>query len=141
MMRKSVAAHATKGLGLALATTVLMLAGAASAGDYGNWNDGWRDGQPEAWRHRERERRERPVYGGNGLPSVLPGIGTYTGGLSAVRVPGSGVYIQVDHDRGARARPGNPIVDDSGETKVIHVSPSNSRRACSYEAGVCVVRP
>ncbi len=144
MTDNSVAGYATKGLLVLVVGAVLALAGTAFASDDADWDNGPRLRQPEAWRDRYpgfNDRQPRPIYGGNGLPSVLPRIGTYTGGLSAIEVPGNGIYIQVDHNRGARALPGNPVVEDNGNAKIIRVTPSNNRSACSYEAGVCVVRP
>ncbi|WP_149739153.1 hypothetical protein [Rhizobium sp. RU20A] len=127
-----------------MAAGLLAAAPLAMAGDYGDGYGGRGDRSTDGgyrFSGGPFSQTQQPIHGGNGLPSVVPGIGTYTGGLSAVRIPGNGVYIQVDHNRGAWPRAGVPIVEKNDAAKIIHVTPSANRSACSYEAGVCVVRP
>lgn len=80
-------------------------------------------------------------YGAPGLPSVVPGLGTFSGNLAAVRIRGNGIYF---------AKAGNPLATamrdtrPSGNTagpKIIHVNAATAKASCRYEAGVCVIRP
>lgn len=61
----------------------------------------------------------------------------YGGGLAAYRDPGNGLYVYVDRDRYYDVIDA-PFVDQGGP-KVIHVVPGED--GCSWEAGVCVIRP
>ena len=88
----------------------------------------WRERRRDERTHRHlREDRGRKDRGGN----------FYGGAISAWRDPGNGTYFYFDRGdverpaarRDARANPG----------KVIRVLPGND--GCSWEAGVCVVRP
>lgn len=80
-------------------------------------------------------------YGSYDLPSVVPGLGTYAGDLSAFVDEGNGIYF-------SRSGGYRYLADDrlyaappTKRAKVITVSPRISASACSWEAGVCVVRP
>ncbi|MFP5077515.1 hypothetical protein ACLE20_09420 [Rhizobium sp. YIM 134829] len=74
-------------------------------------------------------------YGGADFPSVIPGSGTYAGGLRAWVEPGNGTYFSVRR---------------VGEDGVIHyrnrsrgaeiIDARRDNRSCSFEAGVCVIR-
>lgn len=78
-------------------------------------------------------------YGGAGLPSFVRGLGTFAGSISAVREPGNGIYFAVDGDL-VRARPVRYGVAPSA-VKIITVTDRTEAESCSYEAGVCVIRP
>ncbi|MGV8937473.1 MAG: hypothetical protein ACOH2J_10150 [Allorhizobium sp.] len=85
----------------------------------------------------DRDRNDRQqIVGGAGLPSILPGIGTYVGAVSAVNVSGNGIYFAVDN-----AALLGPTVILAPKAKIIHVNFEGDGPACSYEAGVCVIRP
>lgn len=75
------------------------------------------------------------VVGGAGLPSVVPGIGTFAGSISAVRVRGSGMYFAIEGSRSG-VIPYRPPV-----ARIIGIDAEMDDSACSYEAGVCVIRP
>lgn len=77
-----------------------------------------------------------PGIAGSGLPSVLPGIGTYAGSVSTVSFRGVGTYFAIDHS-GRRTR----TVLLAPKALIIEVDAETSDAACSYEAGVCVIRP
>ncbi len=76
------------------------------------------------------------VIGGNGLPSVIPGLGTFAGSLSAVRVKGTGIYMAIENWPVDRSRTYQPP-----KAKIIEINAETSDAACAYEAGVCVIRP
>ena len=89
------------------------------------------------WRghHRHHHRHHDTTSGlvDSTLPSIIPGLGTYSGAFSALRVRGNGIYFSVSglgSDRPARPRPRAKIIDIS----------SGIADPCSYEAGVCVIR-
>lgn len=100
----------------------------ALAGDYRGHSDGWRT-------HRQAK---QSVVGGDGLPSYVSRIGTYAGGISAVRFKRNGIYFS--------AQGGNAYLPMRGristvEPRIISVNERSSNANCSYEAGVCVIRP
>lgn len=69
----------------------------------------------------------------SGLPSILPGIGTYSGAISALQVRGQGIYFSVTglgKREEMRPRPKARIIDVS-----------TAADPCRYQAGVCVIKP
>ncbi|HXV29181.1 MAG TPA: hypothetical protein VD840_02515, partial [Sinorhizobium sp.] len=80
-------------------------------------------------------------YGGYDLPSVVPGLGTYAGNLSAFRDEGNGIYFSRTGDYRYLAESSFDAAPPAKRAKVIIVSPQTNALACSWEAGVCVVRP
>lgn len=75
-------------------------------------------------RHRDRSwRQDRNFYGG---------------AISAYRDPGNGLYFYIDRDRYYDDLINAPFVENRGP-KVITVTPGQD--GCSWEAGVCVIRP
>ncbi|WP_341857936.1 hypothetical protein [Sinorhizobium medicae] len=107
-------------------------------------------------RHARRGRDHRPVviigggehsFGGDGghgnhdFPTPISDIGTYAGGLSAYRDEGNGIYFS--RDGGYSYLAGDTIVRNtsSKRAKIIILSPQVNASACSWERGVCVVRP
>lgn len=104
--------------------TILAMASPAISKD-GNRHSG-RGHQP---------RQEQSIVGTGGLPSVVPGIGTFVGSISAVRIKGNGVFIAVD--RGSRS---TAVAYRAPKARIIEVAAENTDDACSLEAGVCVIR-
>ncbi|MDK1377199.1 MULTISPECIES: hypothetical protein [unclassified Sinorhizobium] len=80
-------------------------------------------------------------YGGDDFPSVTPGIGTYAGGISAFRQEGNGIYFSQyggdNYYTEGAIDPAPPLK----RAKIIVVSPQSNDSACSWEHGVCVIRP
>jgi hypothetical protein len=81
------------------------------------------------------------AYGGYDLPSVIPGLGTYAGSLSAYREQGNGIYFSRAGSYRYVAENGTDAYAPAKRAKIIVVTPQTSASACSWEAGVCVVRP
>jgi hypothetical protein len=85
--------------------------------------------------HHDRHRDWVPAYGGGyGVPVVIPGLGTYAGSVSALKVRGNGTYYYAEgfgceSEEPPRLAPMAKIVDATREAP------------CSYENGVCVIRP
>lgn len=100
----------------------------AKAGDYHSHSHG-----PRAhWQAKQS------VIGGDGLPSYVNRIGTYAGGISAVRFKRNGIYFSTDGGVAYLPVPGR--IDAIGP-HIIHVNERSANANCSYEAGVCVIRP
>ncbi len=110
---------------LASALTLLLASTVASAGDRATDRD----------RHNDHH-HDRGIVGSDGLPSVVPGVGTFVGNLSAVRIKGNGIFIAVDRPATRR----NEAVP-APKAQIIEISAENEDGACSFEAGVCVIRP
>lgn len=96
-------------------------------------------GEPEA---RGRHQPNPGVVAGSGLPSVLPGIGTYAGDVSALRIRGNGIYFMVERSTYRPApfhlAPKALIIDVNAN---VTADKKSVESACRYEAGVCVIRP
>jgi hypothetical protein len=110
---------------LASAVVILLAPSFASAGDR------MMDGHRHPHHHHAQS-----VVGGNGLPSVVPGVGTFAGNLSAVRIKGNGIFITLDRKPGRRM-----ATAPAPKAQIIEISAENEDSACSFEAGVCVIRP
>jgi hypothetical protein len=143
------APHATKVLALSVAIAAGGMMAAAQAND-GAFDAGVFEGdsitlttprherrERRDWRERdryrhddrraERRREHRQSRSGN----------FYGGAITAYRDRGNGIYFYIERDRYS------DVVDapflESGGPKVIHVIPGQDD--CSWEAGVCVIRP
>lgn len=120
---------ARTGLVIAGALSIVLNATWLSAGEYGHAL------HPQNYGHGHGHPHSDTVVGGAGLPSVVPGIGTFAGSISAVRVRGSGVYFAIEGSRG------DIITYRPPAAKIIEIDAEMDDSACSYEAGVCVIRP
>jgi hypothetical protein len=108
------------------AMTVLLVSsvGIAEAGERHGRHQGHHHGRSEA------------IIGSDGLPSVIPGIGTFAGSISGLRIKGNGVFFAIDRN----ARP-KVVAYRAPKAKIIEISEENHEDSCSFEAGVCVIRP
>ena len=112
------------------ALTVAFTAPLANAGDFGR-----------KYNHRPRP----PVAGYSGLPSVIPGNGTYSGSTAALRIRGNGTYLV---GNGAYAGFGNRSYGTRNnapaalapKAKIIDVRATGTDANCRYQAGVCIIR-
>ena len=86
--------------------------------------------------HAHHHGRGEAVIGSSGLPSVIPGIGTFAGSISGVRIKGNGVFFAIDRNTQPKV-----IAYRAPKAKIIEISAENPEEACSFEAGVCVIRP
>ncbi|MCA1443333.1 hypothetical protein I6F07_24555 [Ensifer sp. IC4062] len=80
-------------------------------------------------------------YGGDDFPSVTPGIGTYAGGISAFRQEGNGIYFRQYGNYNYLTEGATASTPPLNRAKIIVVSPQPNDRVCSWEHGVCVIRP
>jgi hypothetical protein len=94
-------------------------------------------------RHRRPSQPPVEVNGGVGLPSYIPGIGTYAGGLSATRFRGNGNYFYWQGDSGyvLVPTPERVVGKPKQGAKIIDVEKVLAERDCEDENGVCVIRP
>lgn len=131
-----------------------------------NWNRAsWerRAWERNAWRSdrhdiaRDWSNRARPYYAGSVHPYYAGqqdrrerfSNNFYGGAISAYQDPGNGYYFYIDgYDDGMGDMAGGyppsfrPGDQPSGnQAKVIIVSPETEAAACSFEQGVCVIRP
>ncbi|OAP39067.1 hypothetical protein AU381_08155 [Sinorhizobium glycinis] len=81
------------------------------------------------------------IDGSYDFPSGIPGLGTYAGNLSAYQQPGNGIYFRQAGSYSSFAGDGLETVPPAESPKIIVVSPQTDDSACSWEQGVCVVRP
>ena len=112
----------------ATATGLVFTGPVAVAGDY----------QAGTARHYAHFHGDASYAGGSGLPSRVRGLGTYAGGISAVRFRGEGVYFSADGGGAYLPRVKRPL---RAGPRIIHVDRDGADARCSYEAGVCVIRP
>lgn len=81
--------------------------------------------------------------------SQLPNIGTYIGGISAYPVPGNGIYFTSNNGSYGSGGYGYfgeepvraPDAMLAPKARIITVTANNADEGCSFEAGVCVIRP
>lgn len=81
------------------------------------------------------------AVGSNGLPSIIPRLGTYSGAVSALRVRGNGNYFAIDNGLGHVGQDRPARVALAPKARIIHVDAQNIGSACAYEKGVCIIRP
>ena len=145
------APHATKVLALAVALAAggMTAAEARDRNSEAGWSDGssdWSNGsfisrtaprEHRYWRPRERDRHERRVERHRDR-HWQKDRNFYGGSISAYRDRGNGIYFYIDRDRYYDDPIDAPFVENGGP-KVIVVTPGQN--GCSWEAGVCVIRP
>lgn len=120
--------------------------------DRGNWNRDWDrnwdrsrqagwDWRFEGPRRPYYEGAVRPYYAGGGSEDRT-GLGNnfYGGAISAYEDPGNGNYFYLDGEYGDGGG-SFPAVRPQYGAKVIVVTPETGAASCSWEAGVCVIRP
>lgn len=119
---------------LLLVLGVALVAGGASAGSYERQGERHHGRESsEARKHQHRKDHNAAVASPGGLPSIVPGVGTYSGAISAVQIKGVGNYFMVSGNLGADD---GPVL--APKARIIEIEGDD---ACSYEAGVCVIRP
>jgi len=86
-------------------------------------------------RHHDRYYQDYGGISGYGLPTHIPGLGTFAGNISGVHIRGVGNYFYI--------QPSTP----RQSTKVYQLRPKakvvsgTNRASCAMENGVCVIRP
>lgn len=120
---------------LSLSILSLLAAGHVGASDFDRKNG--HHFKRESHRHDRHSHRRPPSQSGvssAGLPSVIPGLGTYVGNVAAVRIKGVGTYFVADR--------GPTVIEaPTRGTGARIIVIGEEADACRYEVGVCVVRP
>ncbi|QEE45589.1 hypothetical protein FVA81_13650 [Rhizobium sp. WL3] len=116
---------------LALAALAIVLGSPIGISEAGE-----RYGRHHGHDHGHDHGRREAIIGSNGLPSVIPGIGTFAGSISGLRVKGNGVFFAIDRAPGPKV-----VTYRAPKAKIIEISAEEPDEACSFEAGVCVIRP
>ncbi|WP_077968113.1 hypothetical protein [Ensifer adhaerens] len=93
----------------------------------------------EIWTSSGRDYRPN-YYGGDEYPDIIPGIGTYVGGISAYVDVGNGIYFSQEGDYGYADEADFAPPPEAKRAKIIDVTPQTMNSACTYEHGVCVIR-
>jgi hypothetical protein len=135
-------------LSLALATGGMTAANARDEQPGIGWSDGGdisgrtlteRDRHERRdWRPRNRQRYDNRRVDRHRDRNGWQDRNFYGGAISAYRDPGNGLYFYIDRDRYYDTLIDAPFVENRGP-KVITVTPGQD--GCSWEAGVCVIRP
>lgn len=115
----------------ALSLLPVALTAAAQAGEFRHrdhrYHEGWSNHPHRVW--------QEGAAGVDGLPVHISGIGTFSGGITAVRFHGNGVYIAVAPGIALAER---PVI--APKAKILTVSDNPEKDVCSMEHGVCVIR-
>jgi len=86
------------------------------------------------WHRHHHRHYDEPIYiAPNGLPTHIRGLGTFVGGISAVRIRGVGNYFYIEPNVASQMQ--NTL---RPRAKIVY--PANGA-GCSMENGVCVIRP
>lgn len=141
------ASHATKVLALAvvIATSGMMAAQARDNRSETGWSGAdingrmitRRERHDRDWRPRDRRDREYRHVERHRDHRWRKDRNFYGGAITAYSDPGNGLYFYIDDDS-AGGTIDAPLAKSRGP-KIITVMPGQS--GCSFEAGVCVVRP
>lgn len=111
----------------------------ASAEGFGNDGASWRPhhhGHHGHHGHWGRGHGRDTTDGGSyGVPVVIPGVGTYAGTVSALHVRGNGTYYYAEGLGGCAEAPAIRLAP------VAKIVDATKGPACSWENGVCVIRP
>ncbi|GAK71320.1 hypothetical protein RRU01S_16_00830 [Agrobacterium rubi TR3 = NBRC 13261] len=117
-----------------IAAAMIAITGSCVGNSYSYATDHF-ESKNRFYSHRQQH---RSYYGGDGLPSHIGGVGTYAGGISAIRAPQNGIYFAADDGVGIRY---SSTTRSAVRPRIIHVNKKTVGAECSYEAGVCVIRP
>jgi hypothetical protein len=113
--------------GILVTTTALLIGLPVLAADYS------KDRRPH------HGHRPSTTFSTGGLPSYVRGVGTFSGAISALKVKGNGIYFGFNGGLSrSRSSVSAPLAP---KARIINVSAKTLGSECSYEAGVCVIRP
>lgn len=135
------------------AGSMLMAASGAIASDRSGGHDrdfsssDWRSSGKHARNDRHEHRHQRknrsfkgqPLYGDGPLPDRVPGLGTFSGGISAERDRGNGIYFSLS---GGNSGPRVLMAPKPAKgPKIIAVTPDGKGSHCDNAGAVCIIRP
>ena len=81
------------------------------------------------------------VADNNNLPTRVPGLGTYSGGISARQFKGNGIYFSVDGDNYCCQRPEGKKGTRRSGAKIIDMEDAQHAMDCDNPGDVCIMRP
>lgn len=82
------------------------------------------------------------VADSNNLPTRIPGLGTFSGGISAKRFKGNGIYFSIDgNDRYVRGQANPGKTSPRPGAKIIDMQDAQHDMDCDNPGDVCVIRP
>lgn len=82
------------------------------------------------------------VADSNNLPTRIPGLGTFSGGISAKRFKGNGIYFSIDgNDRYVRGQTNSGKTSPRPGAKIIDMQDAQHAMDCDNPGDVCVIRP
>lgn len=116
-----------------IATALIAVFGSMLIANCTHANDSFEHGK----RGHSEGQKQKSYYGGNGVPSQIRNVGTYAGSAYAMRARRNGTYMSAD---GAINNP-TDIRGNWTSPAIIRIKAKTMDEACSYEAGVCVIRP
>ena len=120
-------------LSIRIASTILAVLGPIMVANHAHATE---NVEHEKRGHSSRQ-KQQSYYGGNGLPSHIRNVGTYAGSADAMRARRNGTYVSAD---GAINNPAQ-MRGNWKSPAIIRINARTMDEACSYEAGVCVIRP
>ena len=81
------------------------------------------------------------VADNNNLPTRIPGLGTYSGGISAREFRGNGIYFSVDGDNYCCAHPEEKRGTKRSGAKILNMEDAEHAMDCDNPGDVCIMRP
>ncbi len=79
------------------------------------------------------------VADSNNLPTRIPGLGTFSGGISAKQFKGNGIYFSIEGNDGRHA--GSRKTSPRPGAKIIDMQDAQHEMDCDNPGDVCVIRP
>jgi hypothetical protein len=82
------------------------------------------------------------VADSNNLPTRVQGLGTFSGGISAKRFKGNGIYFSIDgNDRYCCGQSKSKSAKPRPGAKIIDMQDAQRDMDCDNPGDVCVIRP
>ncbi len=81
------------------------------------------------------------VADNNNLPTRIPGLGTYSGGISARQFKGNGIYFSVNGNNYCCLRPDEKKGTPRSGAKIIDMENAEHAMDCDNPGDVCIMRP
>lgn len=82
------------------------------------------------------------VADSNNLPTRIPGLGTFSGGISARQFKGNGIYFSIDgNDRYGGGQTNSKKSSPRPGAKIIDMQDAQHDMDCDNPGDVCVIRP
>ena len=96
---------------------------------------------PSAALSAEETQEPFQVADNNNLPTRIPGLGTYSGGISARQFKGNGIYFSVDGNDYCCLRPDEKKGTKRSGAKILNMEDAEHAMDCDNPGDVCIMRP